>query len=313
MPRALELRERSFKAMGSPCELRLYAETAREAETAFDAACVEIERLERKFSRYRDDSLTTLINQSAGNVVGVEVDAETASLLDYADIAYRQSDGLFDITSGILRRAWDFSSGRLPTHDAIDRLLACVGWSKVSWRAGRIVLPLEGMQVDFGGYVKEYTADRVAELCRASGLAHGLVNLGGDIAVVGAHPDGAPWRVGVQHPRREGAMAVVPLYSGGIATSGDYERFMVVDGVRYSHLLDPRTGWPVESMACVSVVADHCLVAGTATTVSMLKGGVEGPRWLDDLGLPNVRMDATGKLSGALWQREQPAQAAAFA
>jgi thiamine biosynthesis lipoprotein len=102
-------------------------------------------------------------------------------------------------------------------------------------------------------------------------------------------------------------MASVRLHAGGIATSGDYERCMVVDGVRYTHVLDPRTGWPVTGLRSVSVVAEQCLIAGTATTVAMLMGPSEGARWLDELGLPNLRMDVAGEISGTLANCERVA------
>jgi thiamine biosynthesis lipoprotein len=163
------------------------------------------------------------------------------------------------------------------------------------------VLPLAGMQLDFGGFVKEYAADRVAALCRELGLRHGLVDLGGDLAAIGPHPDGSPWRVGIRHPRAPaGAIASIAFSAGGIATSGDYERCMVVDGKRYAHVLDPKTGWPVSGLASVTVAASHCLIAGTASTIAMLKGAQGGPAWLDRLGLPNLRVDADGNQTGPL-------------
>lgn len=291
---------RSFKAMGSPCELHLHPQPGLDPETVFSAAQREVSRLERKYSRYREDSLASRINRSSGDPRGVRVDPETASLLDYAAIAYQQSDGLFDITSGVLRRAWDFRSGRLPAPAELAALRERVGWTRVRWRSPRLVLPVAGMELDFGGYVKEYAADRVAELWRRLGARHGLVDLGGDLAVVGPHPDGSAWQVGVRDPwRPERALASVGLLAGGIASSGDYERGMTVDGRRYSHLLDPRTGWPVEGLAGVSVAASHCLIAGTASTVAMLKGR-DAARWLDELGLPHVRVDSEGEVAGSL-------------
>jgi len=293
---------RAFRAMGSPCEVRLHPQPDADAETVADAAVAEVRRLEHKYSRYRDDSLATRINRSAGSESGVEVDAETAALLDYAATAHRQSDGLFDATSGILRRAWSRETTRLPTPDELAVLLEHVGWQRLRWRAPRLFLP-EGMELDFGGFVKEYAADRVAELCRRLGARHGLVDLGGDLAVVGAHPDGSPWRVGIRNPRDpENAVATIELFAGGIATSGDYERFVVLDGKRYSHLLDPRTGWPVEGLAGVTVAAPHCLVAGSATTIAMLKGPEAG-RWLQDLGLPHLTVGRDGALGGPLARR----------
>lgn len=287
--------------MGSPCVLHLYADCEQRADEVAGLAKAEIERLEAKYSRYRDGSITSQINRSAGSAAGIAVDEETATLLDYAETAYRQSEGLFDITSGVLRKAWNFKQNRVPSHDELAELLAKVGWHRVQWSAPRLRLPDAGMEIDFGGYVKEYTADRIAQLCRDEGIRHGLVDLGGDLAVVGPHPSGAAWRVGIRHPRDpERAMACVSLAYGGIASSGDYERFMIVDGVRYAHVLDPRSGLPVSGLASVSVVGPHCLVAGTASTIALLKGRDEGPRWLDALGLPSLRMTDDGKLSGAL-------------
>ena len=300
----MELFRRRFRAMGSPCELQLWAGSRGDAERLFAAACGEVERLEAKYSRYRDTSLLSRINASAGDGRGVEVDEETARLLDYVRTCFEQSGGLFDPTSGILRRAWDLKSGRVPAQAEIDALLARTGWRRVVWDPPRLVLPLAGMELDFGGFVKEYAADRAAELWRALGVRHGLVDLGGDLSLVGPHPDGRPWRVGIRHPLRPGGvLATLPLFAGGIATSGDYERFMVVDGKRYGHILDPRSGWPVAGLAGVSVVASHCLIAGTASTVAMLKGAEQGPRWLAELGLPHVHMTREGVVGGTLAHR----------
>src|SRR5262245_42838121 len=244
--------------MGSPCELWLHAESAADAERIASAARAEVERLEQKYSRYREDSLLSRINRSAGDAAGTPVDDETAGLLDYAGTAWAASDGRFDVTSGVLREAWDFRSGRLPTREAVAALLPRVGWRHVRWRRPHLVLTRPGMQLDLGGVVKEYAADRVAELCRRLGARGGMVDLGGDLAVVGPRPDGSPWRVGVRDPFEPSrALLQLAVYAGGIATSGDTERCMIVDGRRYGHILDPRTGWPVEGPAAVTVLASH--------------------------------------------------------
>jgi thiamine biosynthesis lipoprotein len=289
-----------FRAMGSPCELRLWSESRNSAAAVAEACGQEIDRLERKFSRYRDDSLASRINRSAGGPAGVEVDSETAALLDLAATAHRESNGRFDPTSGVLRRVWNLKSGRLPTVEAIQEVLALVGWDKLRWENPRIVLPLPGMELDFGGFVKEYAADRAAELCRVRGLTSGIIDLGGDLALVGPHPNGQPWLIGIRNPRRPGeAMARIALRSGGLATSGDYERFMIVDGKRYSHLLDPRTGKPHEDgPACVSITADHCLVAGLTATIAMLQPESNAPRFLRNVGLPHLLVTQSGKISG---------------
>jgi thiamine biosynthesis lipoprotein len=289
-----------FRAMGSPCELKLHGRS-RAALAPLAERCVrEIARLELKYSRFRDDSLTAAIDRSAGCEEGIVVDEETAALLDFADTAHRESGGRFDPTSGVLRRVWDFRSNRLPDPDALAQVRGLVGWSKLRWQRPRLVLPIPGMQLDFGGFVKEYAADRVASLCREAGLVSGLVDLGGDLAVVGPHPDGSPWQVGIRNPRRPSeAIARIALASGGIATSGDYERCMIVDGIRYPHLLDPRTGESFRGgPASVSVTAPLCLVAGAATTIAMLHAEDESRGFLADLGLPHLVIRQDGRIVG---------------
>lgn len=292
------LQRRRFRAMGCPCQIWAQgeeaAEIAKQAET-------EVLRLEAKYSRYRDDSLVSRINAAAG-ADWVEVDPETDQLLDYAAVAWEQSGGLFDITSGILRRAWDFRSQRLPDRAEISSLLPLIGWSQVEREPGRVRLPQVGMELDFGGFGKEYAVDAARALCMQAGLRHGLIDLGGDIAIIGPKPNGRPWRVGISDPSSpERARVELEMAEGCLATSGNYQRYLVVDGVRYCHLLVPDTGWPVSgTYAGVSVLAEQCLVAGTASTVAMLQPAPEAASWLDSLGLPYLWIDAQGRCGGPL-------------
>ncbi len=290
-----------FRAMGTICDVVVDAPDEWVGREALAAGEGEVLRLQARYTRYRDDSITSAINRSAGDDAGIEVDDETAALLDYAAVAWRESGGLFDISSGVLRKAWDFRSQQLPDQAQIDALLPLVGWQRVIWQRPRLVLPQQGMQLDFGGYVKEYAADAAAARCQSVGARHGYVDLGGDIRVIGPQANGDAWRIGIRDPRApERAIAVVELASGGIATSGDYERCMIVGGRRYSHLLDPRSGWPVDGHASVSVVAPQSLIAGTATTTALLMGGEPGAAWLRALGLPYLLVDQQGKMSGSL-------------
>jgi thiamine biosynthesis lipoprotein len=292
-----------FKAMGSPCELQIVADDARVAQRGFGVARAEVERLEQRYSRYRVDSLLSQINRVAAAGGRIELDAETGALLDYAAACYVESGGLFDVTSGILRRAWNFARSELPEPGRVQALLERVGWDKLDWNPPSLGFPLAGMELDLGGIVKEYAADRVAALCREAGVWSGLVNLGGDIRIVGPRPDGQPWRVGIRDPRRHDRLVrTLELESGALATSGDYERCIVIDGVRFGHLLNPRTGWPVRRLASVSVVAPHCVVAGSAATIALLKEE-SGPAWLEQLGLPCHWIDVDGNTGGALSQR----------
>lgn len=286
--------------------MQLHAGDEAQWQRACSAAQAEVLRIEGKYSRYRADSAVGRINASAGDVAGIEVDDETAALLDYAATAHEQSEGLFDATSGVLRRVWDFKSQRLPTQQAIDEVLPLIGWQRLHWQRPRLVLPVAGMQLDFGGFGKEYAADRAAAVLQAGGIRHGLVDLGGDIRVVGPHPDGSPWRIGISHPRApQTAIALIDLPAGAIASSGDYERYFEIDGVRYSHVLDPRSGWPVQGLAAVSVMAEQCLIAGTATTIAMLRGNA-GADWLEELGLPWLAVTAEQKLLGSIALQDAP-------
>lgn len=286
--------------MGTPCEIQLFAETESAARRAIDAAVADIARLEARYSRYRSDSFLSEINRAAVAGGCITVDDETGSLLNYAAACHEQSGGLFDVTSGILRRAWRFDSGVLPDPGLIGGLLAKVGWEKVGWNPPLLEFLLPGMEIDFGGIVKEYAADRAAALCGAAGIHHGMINLGGDIKVLGPRADGSCWRIGIRHPRQKNALLqTVPLAGGAMASSGDYERCLTIDGVRYGHILNPRTGWPVRHLASVSVIADFCVVAGSASTIAMLKED-QGAAWLDGLGLPYLWVDINGETGGPL-------------
>ncbi len=269
--------------MGGPAELQLYLDAPDKNQSSLvRQAEAEAFRLEKKYSRYRNDSVTAAINDSSGRQEGISVDDETAALLNYAQTAWQQSNGLFDITSGVLRKAWDFKLNRLPDKKRLARLLNNVGWQKLLWQAPRLQMPA-GMEIDFGGVVKEYAADAIAALLRNQGVQHGLVELAGDISIIGPHPNGKAWKIGVRNPDRpESAIATIDVFKGAVASSGHYERFITVDGQRYCHILNPKTGWPENSVAGVSVHASTCLVAGTATTTAMLLGAAQGRKWLQE-------------------------------
>lgn len=291
-----------FQAMGTSCDIQLYAKTREQAKQIADFAIADVMRLEALYSRYRDDSMVSAMNRIAATGGCIEVDVETASLLNYAATCYAQSDGLFDITSGILRRAWRFDVNELPEQAQIQALLDKVGWNKLRWEAPVLEFLIPGMEIDFGGVVKEYAVDRVAALCREAGIRHGLINLGGDIKVIGPRADGSPWCIGIRHPRKANELfRSIYLSEGALASSGDYARCIMLDGVRYSHVLNPKTGWPVSYLASVSVAGDFCVVAGSAATIAMLKEN-QGIAWLEGLGLPYLWMDVQGNAGGSLLQ-----------
>ena len=273
-----------FAAMACDGEVRLCGFSPVDAGPLAQRAIDEVLRIERKYSRYRDDSVIARINTAAGAGL-IKIDPETAALFDYAEQLHALSSGLFDITSGILRRAWDFKQGRMPQPGELEQLLPYIGQQYIRREGKRIGLAKAGMQLDFGGFGKEYAVDRAASLLYDAGARHGFVNIGGDLRIIGPRPNGEPWSFGIQHPRRATeVIASLELSSGALATSGDYERYFERDGVRYCHILNPHTGWPVSSWQSISVAAPVCLGAGALTTIAMLLGA----RAIEFLNAQNV-------------------------
>jgi thiamine biosynthesis lipoprotein len=261
----------TFEAMAGPCEVHVAIDDRASAARVLDLVASEAWRIEEKYSRYRNDNIVHKINSSAGS--RVRVDEETGRLLDYAASLHNLSDGRFDITSGVLRTAWIFDgSDRLPSAAQVDAALARVGWHRVQWNRPFIRLEA-GMQIDFGGIGKEYAVDRAAALVAPHTQAC-LINFGGDLRALGPHRDGRPWQIGIEavaSPRA--ATRVIEVLQGGIATSGDTRRYLLKDGQRYGHILDPRTGWPVHGAPrSVTVVAATCTDAGMLATLAMLNG-----------------------------------------
>ena len=307
---ALPRHERSFRAMASPCRLQMQAERpAAHIARALDAAQAEVLRIEAKFSRYRSDSVLSQINAAAGRPEPVAIDEETAALLAFAEQVRRESAGLFDIRSGVLGRAWDFRSGRLPAAAEIQALLPRVHGAEIELDERQVRLPVAGMALDLGGVGKEYAADRAATLLIDAGACGGLVDLGGDLRVLGPGRPATGWRLGVAHPRRSGqVVSEVHLRHGALATSGDYERYMEVDGQRYCHILNPHTGLPARHWQSVSVIAPSCLAAGALTTVAMLMEQA-APEFLKAQGVAALLIDQQGQLLMLDWPAEPMASA----
>jgi thiamine biosynthesis lipoprotein len=278
--------------MGSPCALRLYCQSEQQFDHVNQLCINEMARLESKYSRYLTDSIVSKINTSAGSNQTIALDDESWMLMQYADTAYQQSNGLFDVTSGVFRTLWDFKKAVIPEQIEIEKLENKIGWHKLTLNQQAFSLPEKGMQIDFGGIVKEYAADALVTLLEFEGIQHGLIDLAGDMRAIGSHPNNYPWKIGIKHPVEQNtAIATIPMTKGGLATSGDYARCFELNGIRYSHIINPKTGWPVQGLASVSVWAPQCIVAGTIATIVMLLGHKEGEKWLNELGLPYLIID----------------------
>ncbi|MBL4900090.1 MAG: FAD:protein FMN transferase [Colwellia sp.] len=269
--------------MASPCEVIIQSTDKKLAVKLGDIIATEVWRIEEKYSRYNQRSVCSIINNHAGR--SVDIDEETYLLLNFAQQCYQLSDGLFDISSGVLRKTWSFQGAQardgnndnFPTDEQVKQTLANVGWQKINFNQNNITLA-KGMEIDFGGIGKEYAVDRAIILAKQLTHSPVLVNLGGDLAVTCSRLNKEPWQVAIEHPDTSDnnvnlADMIVSLKSGALATSGDARRFIINNGKRYGHILNAKTGWPVEQAPrSITVVAPQCIQAGILATLALLQG-----------------------------------------
>ncbi|WP_339725420.1 FAD:protein FMN transferase [uncultured Paraglaciecola sp.] len=259
--------------MASPCEVLIETQDSVLATHLTSVAHSETKRIEQKFSRYLSNNPMANINHSDGKPV--VIDDEIFRLLEFANSCFQLSEGLFDITSGVLRQAWKFDgTGNVPTPEAVKVLMPNIGWQKVKYDQSSIILA-KGMELDFGGIGKEYAVDCVAKLCAEYATTTSVVvNFGGDIQVTRPRQNKQPWHIGIESPDdNNGSTKILKIVSGGLATSGDARRYLLKEGKRYSHILNPETGYPIENAArSVTVAAPYCIQAGLLATLALLQG-----------------------------------------
>ena len=266
----------------------------------FEQAKSLLSQLEAQYSRYLPNSIISKINRRAGTGIFTQLDTATKALFDMADQLWQVSDGLFDITSGPLRAAWNFQDGGHARPEHIELALTLVGWDRIDWHGESLHLPEKGMEIDLGGLAKEYAVDCVIRLLRDAAVTSALVELAGDAAVIGTQGSGDPWKIGIRNPMGPEPLHTIDLIDGAIATSGNYARELIYKGRSYGHLLDPRTGWPVEGPVSVTVIDRRCLTAGAMTTVACLKPEVAATHWLEQSELPWLMVNAQALVSGPM-------------
>jgi thiamine biosynthesis lipoprotein len=285
-PGAGPLRRLSFSALGTRCEVQYAAPRGGDQATAFENATVAwVAGFEAKYSRFRPDSLISRINAAAGRAP-VEVDAEAEGMFKLCDTVQFMTQGILDPTALPLIRLWNWKAQPpvVPAAEAIASAQRLVGWAKVERSPGRIFLPEAGMALDFGGFGKEYAVDIVADIAREHGIADALIDFGRDLRALGAPPGRPAWHIGLEDPEHPGSPWTSVAFSGnrGIASSGDYVRSFMVEGRRYGHIIDPRTGWPVAN-GCTqaTVIAGTCLQAGVLATTAFVLGVPQGTEWIE--------------------------------
>ncbi|MGI1944702.1 FAD:protein FMN transferase [Shewanella glacialipiscicola] len=260
-----------FRAMASPCEILIACDQLDIADDMLDMAVTEALRIEHKYSRFIAQNCLWQLNHANG--YKQLIDEETWQLMAFAKQCFQLSDGLFDISAGPLMELWRFDpQAQLPEHAHILAAKALVGLEHIEFDSHYIEMRT-GMKLDFGGIAKEYAVDRVAyELAECYPDIPVLVNFGGDIACPVVKV--TPWQVGIEDPRHlDHASSVLAISQGALATSGDTRRFFEVDGKRYGHIVDPRTGYPViHAPRSVTVLGPNCVTAGMLATMAMLHG-----------------------------------------
>lgn len=280
-----------FKALGGPCQIDI--SVSENLNYIIELVRTEVSRIEQKFSRYLPDSVVGKINQNAG-LQWTECDEETIGLIDYAFQLYEISNGLFDITSGVLRNAWNFQEAVVPEQIDLRKLLPLVDLTQLERRGLSVKLAKKGMQIDLGGIGKEYAVDRVAKLLLQQGVQSALINFSGDLRAIGTAIPTRSWDIGIQNPRKMSeSIASIPVQHGAVTTSGDYERYFEKNNKRYCHILNPKTGYPVTYWRSITVLAPLTVAAGAASTIAMLleKKGLD---FLKNSGLSYLAIDQKG-------------------
>jgi thiamine biosynthesis lipoprotein len=290
------LRE-SRPLMGTVWSIEVAAQgRGEEARRAVEAAFGEVARIEAVMSEWRPETAVSKINAAAGKGA-VEVPEELRAILERAVAYGEKSGGAFDVTWRGMGRIWRFDDGfRVPSQEEVDRARRNVGYVGLQLEGSRAGLEREGMAIGLGGIAKGYAVDRAARLLREAGFGDFLVAGAGDIFASGSK-DGVPWRVGIQDPRAERGvpLGALEVSNAAVSTSGDYERFRIVDGVRYHHIIDPRTGWPASRAMTVSVKAPTSEQADVLATAIFALGAEKGLALAGREGVDVLIIDGAGR------------------
>jgi len=280
------LRFLRWPALGTKCEVQYTCPDLRSAE-AFEMAVVSwVSAFEAKYSRFRPDSLVSRINATAGGD-WVKIDGEMERFLDLCNAVHFMSKGLLDVTALPLIRLWDYKAAvpRIPSVAEIAAARRLVGWKRVERAPGRVRLPEPVMAIEFGRWGKEYAVDQVAEIARAPRITAALVEFGHDIHAIGKAPGKPGWHIGLEDPARPGTACwgSLAIADRSVASSGDYLRGFTVNGIRYGHIIDPRTGYPVAHGARqVTIIAPTCLQAGVLSTTAFIMKPSEGIKFIQE-------------------------------
>ncbi len=279
-----EFRRQAF-LMGSAFEFVLIAPQAQ-GEHLLDRSVAEVKRLEHLLTEFDPASQTSLINRAAG-VEPVTVPEEVYQLILRSNSISQLTQGAFDITSGLLKRMYNFKGGHFifPGRRQIREALTKVGYQNIALLEPRqVFLKHKGMHIGFGGIGKGYAADKVKAMLVEAGVTGGVINASGDLTAWGARLDGSPWRVGIADPEQaDRTLLWLPVENASVATSGDYEQFFIKDGIRYSHTIDPKSGLPVKGIKSVTMVSPVAELSDALATAVFVMGVEVGLHFINQL------------------------------
>jgi len=292
---------RTVKLMGSRFDITMVASDSIIANTYIDDAVAEIKRIENLISSWNPDSQTSLINKNAG-IKPVVVDQELIDLILRAIQISKITNGAFDISYASVDKVWryDGTMTHKPTAEEISNSIAKIGYQNilVDKDAKTVFLKLEGMKIGFGAIGKGYAADKTRKLLIDKGVKAGIINASGDLTTWGKQPDGKDWMVGITNPlNKDHVFSWFPIIDAAVATSGNYEKFVEFAGVKYSHIIDPRTGYPSTGLTSVTIFAKSAELCDALATSVFITGVDVGLDMINQLkGVECIIVDAQNKI-----------------
>jgi thiamine biosynthesis lipoprotein len=295
------IHKRTVSLLGSPFEISLVAKDTLEANRHIDEAIMEVKRIENLISDWIPTTLISEINKNAG-VKSVKVTDELFELIERAIKISKLTDGAFDISYASMDKIWKFDGSMtvMPSPKAIKNSVAKVGYKNIILDKEKhtVFLKLEGMKLGLGGIGQGYIADKIKELLKRKGVVAGLVNVSGDISTWGKQPDGQQWKVGIKNPMNKNKIfATFPLEDTAVETSGNYEKYVTFNGIRYSHIIDTRTGYPATGLTSVTIFAKTTELADALATGVFVLGKEVGMDLVNQLpGISCIMVDDKGKI-----------------
>jgi thiamine biosynthesis lipoprotein len=271
--------------LGANCEVKYYLKDTSQAHIIYQDIESELVRLDSLLNRFSSISLVSELNRTGTSWVPEDIHY----LFLLSDSISRLTDGLFDISTAPLIQFWGYYDHAFAYPDTVQihDILRVVDHRKIRTQKDSIILA-PGMEVDLGGIAQGFAADRITDILKKYGITSALINVGGEIVVIGKSPEARSWRIGIRNPRGEGLIETVELEDRALSTSGDYEKFFIVDGMKYPHIINPKTGFPAREFASVTVFSARCAVADAMATAVCIMGPAKGIEFLDSLGIRGI-------------------------